>query len=80
MKQQVTLYREGQIYKQVTKSCIRVAMQFAAHELGKAVKHLTLDKRFDVKLETAFLTRDEWTATITVVDVERFGITVERLK
>jgi len=80
MKQQVTIYRNGQIYQQIEKTCIKTAMQFAAHELGKAIEHLTLDKKYDVRLQTAFLTSDEWTATITVVDDEVFGITVERLK
>jgi len=78
--QRVTIYRDGQIYRQINKPCLKSAMKFAAHELGKAVEHLTLDKKFDVNLNTAFLTRTEWTATVMVTDDELFGITVEKLK
>lgn len=76
----VTIYRDGQIYREFTKPGLKQAMTFAAHELGKAVEHLTIDKKYDVHLDTTFLTRDDWSATLTVVDDEIFGITVEKMK
>lgn len=76
--QQITIYRNGQIFQQATKPCFKAAMKFAAHELGKAIEHLTLDKKYDVTMATYFLTSENWAATVETDGAELFGITVDK--
>jgi len=79
MRTQVTIYRNGQISRQFHKTGFKAALSYAAHELGKAVEHLTLDEK-TVQVETEFLSPKEWTCTVTCRDDEVFGITVEDTK
>lgn len=79
MKTQVTIYVNGQINRQFEKAGFKAALEFASHELGKAVERYTLNN-IPLKMESSFLNKNEWSCCLEGRCGEVFGVTVEEMK
>jgi len=79
MRFQLTIFKDGEIHNTMTIVGFQKALRHAAREFSKELERLIVIGN-NPRAATNYLTGNEWSGTITIVDDEVFGIQVQKVR